>query len=276
MFPRMLIACWAVLLISLNSVNAQPPERGNPFFDALRESSRDGRREIIELLNNDGVKSEVVVSDELLDKIRDQGGKVFSNLNSLKEKVKGKSKTEIIQLIKDARRPYEEEVRQWLGNESWQRLREIYVQHRQTRAVLNDDIAVELKISPERLELLREFRDRTWRELMHQQRFAIERKVRHGESVREIFKSCETTLNSELEKQLTETEKADLKLLQGTPFDTSEIDEFSFSRTMRRGGERRKEPHPDDDCPPPPPGERGPPRGEPGFPPPPLGPRPKP
>lgn len=218
-----------------------------PFFEALREVHVEtSNKELFEMVRHESIRQEIHLSSADAQQIQANMRLAFKAIFAVREKNREEtlSKEELKQQIREAVSPLEAESIAILRKPEvdFKRMLGLYVQARNYRALMNDQVAEEIGLQGQELDDFRQTRAASWRSIMDDIRRSIEKEIRNTppgssprESISQLLRQAEGKLDVQLSSQLSEQQRAQLQQLKGAPFPLPER-LFSMPPNRGRGG----------------------------------------
>ena len=212
------------------SVQSTPKDRNgrnlDVFFEAMRDAHRHmaPRREVCELILHESIQKEIKLSPEDLKQIQSVIHESFQGTMDLRSEIRDQelSREVLVTKILERQTPFDFKVWELLKqNADFDRLLGIYVQARRFSSVANDEIAARIGLSEVELKNFREFRSKTWHNLMEETGERASALFREGKrwEANKLFAEIDERLNEQLSQQLTDAQRTALKNLEGTKFE---------------------------------------------------------
>lgn len=222
----------------------------DPFFEALREVPN---KDLFDLVNHTEICKEIGLSEASAEKVKQKIHRAIEEILAIRNATRDQAKSpdELKQMIRERVSPLYDSSYELLRMESnFQRLLGIYVQARQYRAALNDQVANAIGLEGTELDDFRTARTEAWRSIMEETRSTIEKEMRHsppGTSPREAIGKqialAEKKLDAKLAELLTPAQREQLELLKGKDFPLSAtLNEPPPDRRRGPPGERPRDP----------------------------------
>lgn len=257
---RVVQAVGLVLCLVCSAV-AQPPPHPGPagggrdlFFEALREVHHESpTKEIFDLLEHHEIRQEIGLSEEHAQVIENNVSQAKKKIMALREAKRGSAATkdELKTAISETVAPFDKASLELIEqNADLDRLLGLYVQARNYRAAVNEEIAKRIGMNDQELADFRAARVAAWRTIMEETREDIEKEVRKfgaergdwRKTVGKLMAQAEQRLDATLAWELEPSQREKLMRLKGEPFELPD-DLFRFPSRGRSGDRNRDHDH---------------------------------
>ncbi|MEZ6137521.1 MAG: hypothetical protein R3C53_21750 [Pirellulaceae bacterium] len=222
------IAVLIVILVAQLAMAEQPPNRqDDPFYKAIREVHirQSSDRDLVEtLLRFNSIPKEVGLSQEKVGELRSIIGDSIRSTFKLRDELEvGMTHEQIVSRIMEVQAPFEKKIANMLRDKqvmNFDRLLQLYVQHRKTSAVTNSTVADHLGLSTEELQDLRKFRNEMQDKLRDENRDKVADLIRKRkrEEIRRLFEAVDEKIDIAMAMQLTAEQRQKLEDMTGERF----------------------------------------------------------